>query len=97
MNRTYKDQPFDVLTLEAARLLRQRAWLDVQSAVNSGDLVRPETCERCGKEGPVVAHHSDYSKPLDVRWLCHKCHKLEHRLARYVAAKSIRRNPIQDS
>jgi hypothetical protein len=32
---------------------------------------------RCG-EPKVHAHHEDYSRPLDVTWLCQKCHVQRH-------------------
>jgi hypothetical protein len=35
-------------------------------------------CEVCGSEEKVHAHHHDYSKPLDVHWLCFICHKKAH-------------------
>lgn len=38
----------------------------------------PEPCERCGSES-VEAHHDDYDKPLDVRWLCRGHHMELHR------------------
>jgi ribosomal protein S27AE len=49
-----------------------------QYAVRSGKLTRPDTCERCGAGGAIHAHHDDYSKPLDVRWLCGDCHMFHH-------------------
>jgi twinkle protein len=54
--------------------VRKRARRAVQSALERGELVKPEACEGCGAPGPVEAHHEDYSKPLDVRWLCPGCH-----------------------
>jgi hypothetical protein len=40
----------------------------VRSAVRAGRLVRA-ACETCGAT-KTQGHHDDYSKPLDVRWLC---------------------------
>lgn len=48
----------------------------VRRAVSKGEL-KPQPCEVCGAE-KAHAHHDDYSKPLEVRWLCHKCHMIHH-------------------
>jgi hypothetical protein len=48
----------------------------VASALKSGRLVALP-CERCGEK--AHAHHDDYSKPLDVRWLCPLHHAERHK------------------
>lgn len=48
-------------------------------AVRRGYVVRPPSCSRCGAQERLAAHHSDYSKPFDVIWLCSTCHGKEHR------------------
>lgn len=35
-------------------------------------------CEVCGRTRNVDAHHDDYAKPLDVRWLCRSHHRKLH-------------------
>ena len=51
-----------------------RARAIVRWAVLKGRLIRPERCEQCGRVAKVHGAHHDYSKPLDVRWLCPVCH-----------------------
>jgi hypothetical protein len=81
--RVGKDNPF-YRHGKGYVLERRRALNKVTKAVRRGLLV-PQPCERCGFEGrckdgrrKVHAHHDDYSKPLEVRWLCKACHHIEH-------------------
>lgn len=37
-----------------------------------------QPCSECGAE-PADAHHPDYTKPLEVVWLCRKHHGEAHR------------------
>jgi ribosomal protein S27AE len=64
---------------ELSELQRQKAnarsYANV--ALNRGQIDR-EPCEVCESEEAQM-HHEDYSKPLDVRWLCRRCHLAEHR------------------
>ena len=57
---------------------RRRAYSLIQAALMQGRLVR-EPCEACGDAQRPLAHHDDYAKPLNVRWLCGSCHKNHHR------------------
>lgn len=56
---------------------KHRAHRLMWNAIRRGDLVR-ETCAVCGAH-KVEGHHEDYSKPLDVIWLCKKHHLEAHK------------------
>ena len=47
----------------------------VKRAVRRGELVRPTTCSKCGREGFIEAAHDDYRNQLIVTWLCRSCHR----------------------
>ena len=55
---------------------RRAAQVAVSNAVRDGRIKR-QPCENCGEER-VHGHHDDYAKPLDVRWLCARCHHRHH-------------------
>lgn len=55
---------------------KKRANTAVGNAIRDKKLFR-KPCEKCGDENSE-AHHDDYSKPLDVRWLCKKHHNEHH-------------------
>jgi ribosomal protein S27AE/DNA-directed RNA polymerase subunit RPC12/RpoP len=63
---------------------RHRARDLLRKEINAGRIQR-QPCEQCGAPRSQ-AHHDDYSKPLDVRWLCGKCHRAVHRAMRRTAA-----------
>lgn len=46
-----------------------KATLRVRYAIVNGKLQK-EPCSKCGRTDNVHGHHEDYSKPLDVVWLC---------------------------
>lgn len=46
--------------------------------LKSGNLVKPSHCIQC-PEAKIYAHHPDYSKPLEVLWLCSVHHFEEHK------------------
>jgi hypothetical protein len=61
---------------------KQHAQGVVKWLLESGQIVKPSTCSRCGtaeKKGRdgrslLQAHHPDYSKPKEVVWVCAPCH-----------------------
>lgn len=61
--------------------VKYKARIATSNAIRDGRLT-PKPCEVCGSE-KTEAHHADYSKPLDVRWLCRIHHLAEHRKEAY--------------
>lgn len=58
---------------------KQNAHNAVYRAIKKGRMSRPSDCPECGgSEFPIHAHHADYSKPLDVQWVCAPCHGAIH-------------------
>lgn len=56
----------------------------VHYALKIGKLIRPTTCSQCLIECKPEGHHPDYNKPLEVIWLCKKCHITEHKKCKAV-------------
>lgn len=54
------------------------AHTETWRAIDAGELIRQTECSRCGAPDPH-AHHEDYSKPLEVVWLCSSCHRIRHK------------------
>jgi hypothetical protein len=56
-----------------------RAQLMLREAVLEGRLIR-QPCAICGSTTNVHGHHENYSKPLEVQWLCAHHHAKMHNL-----------------
>ncbi len=47
--------------------------------VEQGNIKPPKYCVRCSlKPKRIMAHHHNYAYPLDVDWVCGKCHRRIH-------------------
>lgn len=61
---------------EAKKRANARAYVNVY--IRRG-VIQRKPCETCG-EPKAEKHHEDYDKPLEVVWLCRKCHLEHHKL-----------------
>lgn len=55
---------------------KYRARNAVSNALRDGRLHKLP-CKNCGST-KSQAHHTDYTKPLEVEWLCFPCHRKQH-------------------
>jgi hypothetical protein len=58
---------------------KRLAHYQARNARRRGELIRPEFCNLCGEKKRLHGHHADYSRPLEVIWLCSMCHKSIHK------------------
>lgn len=88
-SRAYQDKTRGMKTKFDPRshMARWRAENDVKvkaetrarDATKKGILKSPGVCEDClVATSKLHRHHEDYSKPLDVVWVCPKCHGKRH-------------------
>lgn len=76
--------------------LKDEARILFRVAVQNGELQRPSSCSQCGASGStgtIHGHHPDYSKPLEVVWLCPACHANVHNIGIH---PSMRRRELPD-
>jgi transposase-like protein len=59
--------------------LKLAAHIITRNYIRDGKLIQASSCSVCGSTHNIEGHHDDYTKPLEVRWLCVSCHKKWHR------------------
>lgn len=64
---------------------KRKAHTAVSNALRDGKLIKATTCS-CGSTRNIIGHHKDYSKLLEVEWMCQQCHARLHALENEVLA-----------
>lgn len=62
---------------ELSRDIKRQATRIASNAIRDGRLI-PGPCRVCGTTERIEAHHNDYTKPLEVDWLCVRHHMEIH-------------------
>ncbi len=76
--RGYHNSPDYIKKYRRENPERYKANTAIGNAVRDGRLMKPDTCSVCGEKVKIHAHHTDYSMPLKVQWLCVLCHSQIH-------------------
>jgi len=58
--------------------LAYRAYRIVHRDLRNGTITKPTHCQECNRRIKLTAHHADYTKPLEIEWLCYGCHGRRH-------------------
>lgn len=57
-------------------IIKKSVYNKIKKAKARGGTIKPVYCEICHKKtNKLESHHVDYNKPLEVNWLCRKCHR----------------------
>ena len=65
-SKDYRKNPENQNKIKARQIIIQ--------AIRHQTITRPTKCSQCSSNANIEAHHEDYSKPLEIIWLCKKCH-----------------------
>lgn len=70
------EESFESYKKKCEDSIKRQCRLFLNSAIAQGYVVKPNECTNCkDKHYLLHGHHFDYAKPLDVSWLCPKCHR----------------------
>ena len=58
--------------------LQLKAKDAANNAIRAGKIIKKEICEKCNQKTSLHKHHNDYTKPLEIEWLCASCHRKRH-------------------
>lgn len=70
--KRYCSKPNNIRKIKAHYALRR--------AVETGRIIKSLECSICRSSSLLHGHHDDYGRPLDVRWVCRRCHSNIHHI-----------------
>ena len=59
--------------------MKYAAHVITGNAIRDKKITKINYCSECNSNKQIQAHHDDYTKPLEIRWLCDLCHKKWHK------------------
>ena len=71
-----KKNPYQRYTFNS--FIKETCRRFTSTLINYGFIEEPDECEVCGSDERLHAHHLSYENPLDVVFVCHKCHNQIH-------------------
>ena len=75
--KTKSGQKVGLEASKRAYIRHKEKWLaraKLRYAITIGEMTKPLKCEVCDRKKTLQGHHEDYTKPMDVIWLCTGCH-----------------------
>lgn len=81
MAKNYRDKHRDrriKYDQQRQRCLNHQARMILWNSIRNGIIKKPLTCSSCHRQTSLHGHHDDYTKPLQVTWLCKLCHGMRH-------------------
>jgi hypothetical protein len=60
------------------RKLKTNCHSKIYYQLKIGKIIKPICCQRCKAKKILEAHHPDYKKPLEILWICRRCHAKLH-------------------
>ena len=71
------------------RKLKKAASVATGNALRDGRLEKAARCHYCAEVSSLSAHHWNYYRPLDVTWLCGRCHRIADMARRDAEIKAL--------
>ena len=76
VKRNWSENAAVLRQTDALRKRARRATDAANNALRDRRIVRADRCQYCGSAEELEKHHWNYYRPLDVWWLCKRCHRI---------------------